>query len=41
MADYLVGIGVRRFDFLEAWNILSALAVKTKSLKLEFCVTAP
>jgi phthiodiolone/phenolphthiodiolone dimycocerosates ketoreductase len=41
MADHLVGIAVRRFDFLDAWNILSALAVKTKSLKLGSCVTDP
>ena len=41
MADHLVGIAVRRFDFLDAWNILSALAVKTKSLKLGSCVADP
>ena len=41
MADHLVGIAVRRFDFLDAWNILSALAVKTKRLKLGSCVTDP
>jgi alkanesulfonate monooxygenase SsuD/methylene tetrahydromethanopterin reductase-like flavin-dependent oxidoreductase (luciferase family) len=41
MADHLVGIAVRRFDFLDAWNILSALAVKTKCLKLGSCVTDP
>ena len=41
MADHLVGIAVRRFDFLDAWDILSALAVKTKRLKLGSCVTDP
>jgi len=41
MADHLVGIAVRRFDFLDAWNILSALAVKTKRVKLGSCVTDP
>ncbi|MFQ5999209.1 MAG: LLM class flavin-dependent oxidoreductase [Candidatus Bathyarchaeia archaeon] len=41
MADHLVGIGIKRFDFFEAWSILSALAVKTKRVKLGSCVTDP
>jgi phthiodiolone/phenolphthiodiolone dimycocerosates ketoreductase len=39
MADHLVGIAVRRFDFLDACNVLSAMAMKTKRLKLGSCVT--
>ena len=41
MADHLVGIGIKRFDFLETWTILSALAMKTKHVKLGSCVTDP
>lgn len=34
MGDHLVGIGIKRFDFLEAWSVLSALALKTKRVML-------
>jgi phthiodiolone/phenolphthiodiolone dimycocerosates ketoreductase len=34
MPDHLVATGVRRWDALEAWSTLSALAVKTKKIKL-------
>ncbi|MFB0523883.1 MAG: LLM class flavin-dependent oxidoreductase [Candidatus Bathyarchaeia archaeon] len=34
MPDHLVATGVRRWDALEAWSTLSALAVKTKRIKL-------
>jgi len=41
MPDHLVGVAVRRFDSLEAWSVSSALAVKTKHVKLGSCVTDP
>lgn len=41
MADHLVGIGIKRFDFLETWTVLSALAMKTEHVKLGSCVTDP
>ncbi len=41
MGDHLIAIGIKRFDCLEAWNTLSALAVKTKKVKLGTCVTDP
>ena len=34
MPDHLVATGVRRWDALEAWSTLCALAVKTKRIKL-------
>jgi len=34
MPDHLVATGVRRWDALHAWNILCALAVQTKRIKL-------
>jgi phthiodiolone/phenolphthiodiolone dimycocerosates ketoreductase len=34
MPDHLVATGVRRWDALEAWSTLCALAVKTKTIKL-------
>ncbi len=34
MPDHLVGTGVRRWDALHAWNVLCALAVQTKRIKL-------
>jgi len=34
MPDHLVATGVRRWDALEAWSTLCALAVKTKKIKL-------
>jgi alkanesulfonate monooxygenase SsuD/methylene tetrahydromethanopterin reductase-like flavin-dependent oxidoreductase (luciferase family) len=41
MGDHLIAIGIKRFDALEAWSVLSALAVKTKRVKLGTCVTDP
>ncbi len=34
MPDHLVGTGVKRWDALDAWSALSALAVQTKRIKL-------
>jgi alkanesulfonate monooxygenase SsuD/methylene tetrahydromethanopterin reductase-like flavin-dependent oxidoreductase (luciferase family) len=41
MGDHLIAIGIKRFDALEAWSTLTALAVKTKRVKLGTCVTDP
>jgi len=41
MADHLVGIGIRRFDFLEAWSTLGALSAITERVKLGTCVSDP
>ncbi|UCE95528.1 MAG: LLM class flavin-dependent oxidoreductase [Candidatus Bathyarchaeota archaeon] len=39
MPDHTVGFGIRRWDALEAWTVLSAIASKTKSLLLGTCVS--
>jgi len=41
MGDHLIAIGIKRFDTLEAWSTLAALAAKTKRVKLGTCVTDP
>jgi alkanesulfonate monooxygenase SsuD/methylene tetrahydromethanopterin reductase-like flavin-dependent oxidoreductase (luciferase family) len=41
MGDHLIAIGIKRFDALEAWSTLTALALKTKRVKLGTCVTDP
>ncbi|MHA1210251.1 MAG: LLM class flavin-dependent oxidoreductase [Candidatus Freyarchaeota archaeon] len=40
-ADHTVGIGIKRWDFFEAWSVLSALAVKTRRVLLGTCVSDP
>jgi alkanesulfonate monooxygenase SsuD/methylene tetrahydromethanopterin reductase-like flavin-dependent oxidoreductase (luciferase family) len=41
MADHTVGIGIKNWDFYEAWSVLSALAVQTKNILLGTCVSDP
>ncbi len=38
MPDHTVGFGIRRWDALEAWCALSAVATKTENIKLGTCV---
>ncbi len=38
MPDHTVGFGIKRWDALEAWTVLSAIATKTKKIKLGTCV---
>ncbi|MFX1509441.1 MAG: LLM class flavin-dependent oxidoreductase [Promethearchaeota archaeon] len=38
MPDHTVGFGIRRWDALEAWSALSAVATQTKKVKLGTCV---
>ena len=40
-ADHTVGIGIKHWDFFEAWSVLSALAVKTRRVLLGTCVSDP
>jgi len=37
--DHTVGFGIRTWDALEAWSMLSAIAVKTKRIRLGTCVS--
>jgi len=39
MPDHTVGFGIRRWDALEAWSVLSAVAVQTKRIRLGTCVS--
>jgi len=39
MADHAVGFGIRRWDALEAWSVLSAVALQTKRIRLGTCVS--
>ena len=41
MADHTVGIGIKHWDFFEAWSVLSALAVQTEKILLGTCVSDP
>ncbi len=41
MADHVVAFGVKRFNALNAWAVLSALAAKTKQIKLCTSVSDP
>lgn len=41
MADHTVAFGIKRFDALEAWSVLAALATKTKRIRLGTCVSDP
>lgn len=41
MADHTVGIGIKHWDFYEAWSVLSALAVQTENILLGTCVSDP
>lgn len=38
MPDHTIGFGIKRFDALEAWTALSAVAMKTKRIRLGTCV---
>jgi alkanesulfonate monooxygenase SsuD/methylene tetrahydromethanopterin reductase-like flavin-dependent oxidoreductase (luciferase family) len=40
-ADHTVGIGIKNWDFYEAWSVLSALAMKTEKILLGTCVSDP
>jgi len=39
MPDHTVGFGIRTWDALEAWTVLSAIALKTRRIKLGTCVS--
>jgi len=39
MPDHTVGFGIRTWDALEAWTMLSAIALKTKRIRLGTCVS--
>jgi len=39
MPDHTVGFGIRRWDSLEAWNVLSAIAERTRRILLGTCVS--
>jgi len=39
MPDHTVGFGIRRWDALEAWSVLSAVALQTKRIRLGTCVS--
>ena len=39
MPDHTVGFGIRTWDALEAWSVLSAIALKTKRIRLGTCVS--
>ncbi len=39
MPDHTVGFGIRRWDSLEAWTVLSAIALRTKRILLGTCVS--
>jgi alkanesulfonate monooxygenase SsuD/methylene tetrahydromethanopterin reductase-like flavin-dependent oxidoreductase (luciferase family) len=39
MPDHTVGFGIRNWDSMEAWSILSAIALKTTKLRLGSCVS--
>jgi len=39
MPDHTVGFGIRRWDSLEAWTVLSAIASMTKRILLGTCVS--
>jgi len=41
VADHVVAFGIKRFNALDAWNVLSALAVRTKKVSLGTCVSDP
>jgi alkanesulfonate monooxygenase SsuD/methylene tetrahydromethanopterin reductase-like flavin-dependent oxidoreductase (luciferase family) len=38
MPDHTVGFGIKRWNALEAWTVLSAVAAKTKRVRLGTCV---
>jgi alkanesulfonate monooxygenase SsuD/methylene tetrahydromethanopterin reductase-like flavin-dependent oxidoreductase (luciferase family) len=38
MPDHTVGFGIKRWNALEAWTVLSAVATKTERLRLGTCV---
>lgn len=38
MPDHTVGFGIKRWNSLEAWTVLSAIATKTKKVRLGTCV---
>jgi len=38
MPDHTVGFGIKRWDALEAWTTLAAVATKTKKIRLGTCV---
>ena len=39
MPDHTVGFGIRRWDSLEAWTVLSGIAMQTKRIALGTCVS--
>ncbi len=39
MPDHTVGFGIRRWDSLEAWSVLSAIASRTRRILLGTCVS--
>ena len=39
MPDHTVGFGIRRWDSLEAWTVLSAIALQTRRILLGTCVS--
>lgn len=39
VADHVVAFGIKKFNALDAWSVLSALAVKTKKVRLGTCVS--
>jgi len=39
MPDHTVGFGIRRWDALEAWTMLTAVAVQTNRIRLGTCVS--
>jgi len=38
MPDHTVGFGIKRWNALEAWTVLSAIATQTKKIRLGTCV---
>jgi len=39
MPDHTVGFGIRRWDALEAWTVLSAIGLQTRRIRLGTCVS--
>ena len=39
MPDHTVGFGIRRWEALEAWTVLSAVALQTRHIRLGTCVS--
>lgn len=41
MTDHAVGVGIRKWDCLEAWSVLSRLSAETKRVTLGACASDP